>query len=348
MRRGRPPRATAWHGPARTPPRRRPQTRSGSGRSRDRARRRAGSSSSSEPTVGQPDGRWGSKTTGANASTPVGHQLAVTRHARLAGLGVGAHSSRLLARHHRRLAVGRPRPHRHQRLGDPSGHELVAAGGVRPLIQVHGALASLAVVVPGLLAGKQLGKAMRPIAAAGHTAVELAAMTRLAVMAIEADPRPNMIRSRTHGPRLTPRSPSSPSPATKPRPRPHRTPSQKRWGGRPSSAGPLGEAEHAWPATRATNPFTNLMAAQARPRRLEDAPRRPPRAVRLSTPSSVQGAVGDFAPVASRLRVAAVHGLAGAVGLLRGGVDDRVLGVQDRGVVALAAVDAVGLAVASA
>jgi len=78
---------------------------------------------------------------------------------------------------------------------------------VRPLVQVDGALATLAVVVPGLLAGKQLGEAMRPIAVRGHAAIELAAMTRLAEMAIEAHPRPNMARSQTHRPCLTPRLP---------------------------------------------------------------------------------------------------------------------------------------------
>jgi hypothetical protein len=135
---------------------------------------------------------------------PVGHQLAVTRHARLAGLGISAQAPRSLALHQRRLAMGRPNPHRHH-LGDPSRDELVVARGVRPLVQPHRALAGLAGVVPRLLAGKQLGEAMRWIAIRGHAAVELAAVARLAVVAIEADPRPHTLRSRTHGHCLTPR-----------------------------------------------------------------------------------------------------------------------------------------------
>ena len=57
-----------------------------------------------------------------------------------------------LARDQRRVAVGRAGPDRDQRLGDPTGDELVAARRMRPLVEPDVALARLARVVPGLLA----------------------------------------------------------------------------------------------------------------------------------------------------------------------------------------------------
>ena len=139
---------------------------------------------------------------------PVGDQLAVTRHARLARLRVGTQPPRPLARHKRRLAVGRPGADRDQRLGDPPGHELVAASCVRSLVEVDRALAGLAGVVPRLLARKPLGEPMRPVPVCGHAAVELATVPRLAVVAVKAHARAGVLWPGTRGPRPAPPLPA--------------------------------------------------------------------------------------------------------------------------------------------
>ena len=138
---------------------------------------------------------------------PVGHQLAVAGGARLAGLGVGAQPIGSLARHQARLAVGRSGSDRLQRLGDPAGDELVVAGRVRSLVWVHRPLAALAGVMPSLRPGQQLGEAVRALAVGGNAAVELAAVTALAVAAVEAHPRACMLSARTSHPSFAPRLP---------------------------------------------------------------------------------------------------------------------------------------------
>ena len=135
---------------------------------------------------------------------PVGHQLAVARHAQLARLGVGAQPPRSLARHQPRLAVGLASSHRLKRLCDPAGDKLVPASGVRPLVQMHRPLARLASVAPGLLSVQQLSEAMSPIAVGRHAAVELRTVPRLSVVAVEADPRTRVLRARAARPRLAP------------------------------------------------------------------------------------------------------------------------------------------------
>jgi len=138
---------------------------------------------------------------------PVCDELAVARRAQLARLGVGAQPPRSLAGDQGRLAVARPGSHRHERLGDPPRDELVVASGVRSLVHTHGSLAALAGVVPSLLARQELGEAMRSVAVGRDAAVELATVVRLAVVAVEAHPRPRMLGVRAGRSCLAPRPP---------------------------------------------------------------------------------------------------------------------------------------------
>jgi len=79
---------------------------------------------------------------------PVHHQQPMAREARLPGPGVDPQPPCPLAGHRRRIAVGRARADRHQRLGDPARDELVLARRMRPLVEVDVALAQLAGVLP--------------------------------------------------------------------------------------------------------------------------------------------------------------------------------------------------------
>src|SRR5512132_3984800 len=128
---------------------------------------------------------------------PVRHQRPVPAEAHLAARRIDAHPPGSLARHQRRLGVRRAGSDPPQRLGDSARDELVAPRRVRPLVETDVALAGLAVVPPGLLARQHLGEPMRAIAVGRHALVVLPLMLRRTVMAVEANPRPSVLRSRT-------------------------------------------------------------------------------------------------------------------------------------------------------
>ena len=104
---------------------------------------------------------------------PVGDELAVPRHPRLAALRVSRQPPRPLGCHQCRLAIARSCAHRDERLGDPARHEPVVARGMRALEKAHRALADPASVMPGLLARQRLREAVRPVAVRGQAAIAL-------------------------------------------------------------------------------------------------------------------------------------------------------------------------------
>lgn len=109
---------------------------------------------------------------------PVGDELSVGGLPNLAGLGVEAEPPGSIAGDVRGLHVGGAGADGSERLRYPAGDELVAAGGLRPVAALQVALALLAVLVPGLLAGQKLGEDMR------------LATTRPALVALAAVPAP--------------------------------------------------------------------------------------------------------------------------------------------------------------
>ncbi len=134
---------------------------------------------------------------------PVHHQRPVACQARLP-IGAGAQPLGALARRKRSVAIGRAAAHHHKRLGDPARDELVAARCMRTLMQPDLTLAQLAVVMPGLLARQRRGEGVAAVAVGRGAPIQPPTMPVGAVMTIEADPRPCMLRSRTDRFRFAP------------------------------------------------------------------------------------------------------------------------------------------------
>lgn len=80
------------------------------------------------------------------------------------------------------------------------GNELIVPRGVRPLVELDVTLAAMASVLPGFLAGQDLGETMRPITIGRNTLVVLPPMPGRAVMTIEPNARPALPLLRTRRP----------------------------------------------------------------------------------------------------------------------------------------------------
>src|SRR5215207_2882572 len=97
--------------------------------------------------------------------------------------------------------------------------------------------AGLAGVMPRLLPRQQLREAMRPIAVSRQTAVELATVARLAVLAVEAGPRPRMLRARAGRLRLAPPLPRRRHPSDDATAEPRQNAQLEATGGSPTPTG---------------------------------------------------------------------------------------------------------------
>src|SRR5665811_2052422 len=174
----RPPNATTSGARPRTPSRRRCGTRRGAGRFRGhgpgRADRRATAS------------RW----LATRAGDPARARPGRTPPPR------PSPATRIAIR-----AAGSDHP---QRLGDPSGDELIVARRVWTLMKPDLAFASHAVVRPGLFTRQRLGETMRTIAARRNAQIALPTMPWRTVVPRETHPRPTVTRARTDHPRLAP------------------------------------------------------------------------------------------------------------------------------------------------
>ncbi len=133
---------------------------------------------------------------------PVGHELAMGGLAHLADLGIEAEAIGPITRDAGGLHVGVAGADRCQRLSDPASNELVVARGLRTLAALELSFALLAVAVPGLLPGQELGEDVW-LALRRATLVSLATVASLTVGAVELDPRAPMLRIRASHARCT-------------------------------------------------------------------------------------------------------------------------------------------------
>ena len=131
---------------------------------------------------------------------PVGDELAVVGLADLAGLGVVAEAMGSVAGDPGCPHVGGAGADRLQGFGNCARNELVVAGSLRPLAPGDLSLAVLAGAMPGLLARQELGEHVR-FGVLRQAPITLAAVTGLAVGAVELDPRSGVLGVRALHPR---------------------------------------------------------------------------------------------------------------------------------------------------